>query len=332
MIRPTTTTVGFWLVILVGAGTTLTGVGCSGDLKLKGHDYGPIATLDSCTSYQFEIVSLPYGELPNTGYGASAAYDTSFRRDDDGVMVSEIDGQVSYHPVNMAHQLFRLLDVYSRTGDTALLALATRYMERLAEMAMPFDSAIYFLYNFDYKVHQRDDAELTAPWFSGMAQGELLEVYVRMFAATSDSTYLEMAGGVFNSFLRRKGEAEPWTVFVDSIGCFWVEEYPLDEPSMTLNGFIFAVFGLYQFHQLTHDPRAETVLVKCLSTIKNYLPLFRRIGRPSFYNLRFRRFDEEYHLIHIIQLKYLAKMSGDPFFAAMADSLRADYQRPPIGG
>jgi len=303
-------------------------ISCQNEIDETGHDYGPMATLDSCIPYKFDIVDLPYEKLFNTGFGVNAAIDTSFARDSLGVMVNELNGRSFYHPVNMSHYMFRLLDLYRSTGDSALLQRALKYSDRLVSMAMTFDSAVYFPYWVDYKVHGRDDATLKAPWFSGMAQGELLEVYVRLFAATQDSAYLEFAGKIFNSFLRLRGEATPWTVFVDSAGCYWVEEYPTENPSRTLNGFMFAVFGLYEYYQLTHDPRAESVLQKCLSTIKNYLPLFRRAGKPSFYNLGYRRFDAAYHFVHIRQLDYLARISGDRFFADWADSLELDYPPP----
>lgn len=311
-----------WSVALV---VLLLPAGCGSGVDLEGHDYGPIPPLDTCVSYDFDIVELEYDDLPNTGCSEAAARDTDFVRDADNVMLSEWKGKSYYHPVAMAHKLYALIDVYHRTGDTALLQLAHKYVARLIQEAMTFDSAMYFPYNIDYKVHQRDDALLTAPWFSGMAQGELLGVLVRMFNVTQDSTFLELSHEVFNSFLRLRNDSRPWTVFRDSCGCYWVEEYPTEPPSMTLNGFMFAIFGLYDYFLLTTDSQAEMILKASLSTIKNYLPLFRRKGGISLYNLHFRRFDVNYHRVHIDQLRDLARMTGDPYFDQWADSLRKDY-------
>ncbi len=313
------------LMALVVTATIAMFIYCEKESDLSGHYYGPIPPLDTCISWDFDIVELEYNDLPNTGISEASARDTNFVRDADNVILTVWDGESFYHPVGMTHKLFALIDIYHRTGDTALLQLAQKYMARMIQEAMTFDSAMYFPYNMDYKVHQRDDALLTAPWFSGMAQGEALGVFVRMFRITEDSTFLDLSHKIFNSFLRLRTDNRPWTVFRDSCGCYWVEEYPTEPPSMTLNGFIFAIYGLYDYYLLTTDPQAEMILKASLSTIKNYLPLFRRTGQISLYNLHFRRFDVHYHLIHIDQLQDLARMTGDPFFENWADSLRKDY-------
>ena len=225
----------------------------------------------------------------------------------------------------MAHKCFVLLDVFRQTQDSTHLRLLLKYVDRLIADAKVFDSALYYPYQVDYNVNQQEDGFLPAPWFSGMAQGEILSVLVRTFLTTGDSTYLDYAHRTFYSFLRLQGEAEPWTVFVDEAGCYWIEEYPVWPPSKTLNGFIYAIYGLYDYYQLTNDPEAERILKSCFSTIKNSLHLFRRPGRPSFYGLRFGHFTADYHRIHYRQLRYLQKFTGDAFFGDWADTLKADY-------
>jgi hypothetical protein len=75
---------------------------------------------------------------------------------------------------------------------------------------------------------------------------------------------------------------------------------------------------------MTHSPEAEEILQNCLSTIKNYLPQYRRPGQPSFYGLRFRYYARGYHYVHIGQLRQLYKITGDDFFRAWADTLESD--------
>jgi hypothetical protein len=76
---------------------------------------------------------------------------------------------------------------------------------------------------------------------------------------------------------------------------------------------------------LTSEPSALEMLQETLSTIKNYLSVFRRPGRPSFYGLRFGHYAANYHILHIKQLQYLHKMTGEPFFKDWADTLYNDY-------
>jgi len=291
----------------------------------NGSDFSELDFFDKCETYDFDIQAVPLKKLPYMSYSLKAVKDTTLSRDYEGVMYIERGGRLYYHPVAMCKKAYTLLAAYHDLGDTTFLKLAEKYARRPVKEAMVFDSALYYPYHFDFKVHARDDAMLHAPWFSGMAQGEILGLLTRTFTATGDSFYLENAHRTFNSFLRLKGKAEPWTVFEDSCGCYWIEEYPTDPPSMTFNGFMFALFGLYDYYQLTKSPEAEKILKAGLSTLKNYLPLFRRRGGPSFYGLTFRRFSSQYHKYLIGQLKHLKKMSGDDFFGDWADTLKADY-------
>lgn len=133
-----------WLLagVVIAAAGLLTG--CNTGIDLEGHYYGPIPPLQTCVSYDFDIVELAYDDLPNTGYSEKAARDTNFARDADNVMLTVWDGESFYHPVAMAHKLYALIDVYQRTGDSTLLQLANKYVARLIQEAMIFDSAVYF--------------------------------------------------------------------------------------------------------------------------------------------------------------------------------------------
>ncbi len=301
--------------------------GCDRQKEEKGHDYTPIDFFEQCQDYDFVINPLSYNELPGTGVSLSFAADMSFPRDDDGVKMYEYNDRYYYHAVSMCHKAMDLLDAYHQTKDTVWLEQVKKYVRRLVVEASLIDGALYYPCRFDFKVHARDDALLRAPWYSGMAQGTVLSVLVRMFNATRDSTYLDFAHKTFKSFQRLRGEAEPWTVFVDSRGCYWVEEYPLSEPSMTLNGFIAAIYGLYEYHQLIKSDSSEKILKASFNTIKNYVPLFRRRGKPSLYNLRFRHYAADYHKLHIEMLLYLEQMTNDSFFGKWADTLLADYNK-----
>jgi len=301
-------------------------IGCGDDDDYaKGFDDPPVIDFDECISYQFEIDSLPYNRLANISFNEEILRDTNYLKDDEGVIMSEINGLYYYHPVAICHRALALGSAYRATDDPFYLDLLLKHVDRLLAESMEYDGAVYFPYRFDYHVNQQEDGLLTAPWFSGMAQGEALSVLVRTFQVTGDSTWLDHAHHVFKSFQRLHGDAEPWTVFVDTQGCYWIEEYPVWEPSMTLNGFIYAVYGLYEYYLLTGSEQAEDVLQASLSTIKNYIPVFRRPGGPSFYGLRFGHYSAQYHMIHISQLKYLYKVTGDSYFLDWADTLYLDY-------
>ncbi len=299
---------------------------CDKLFRVEGTDPAPIDYPDSCVAYQFDIRNLPYDSLPYTNYDSSDIIEPLEPADTGGVVYFEWKGKRYYHPVNMCQRALVYLDLFHQAGDSSNLSLALAYVDRLLAEADRFDSALYFPYRFDYKVNKRDDAVMKAPWYSGMAQGQALSAVVRAFELTCDSVYLDASGRIFSSLTRLRGQSEPWVAFDDSLGCYWIEEYPTSpRPSMTLNGFIFAIFGLYDYYQLTGRDDVRALLEKSLSTVENYIPSFRRPGRASFYGLTFHRYSGFYHMAQSKQLRQLALMTGDPFFSGWADTLAGDY-------
>lgn len=280
---------------------------------------------DECISYQFDIDSLPYSKLSNITYSEKTLNDTSGFIDGDGIAMTKYRGRLYYHPVNMCHRAFQIVAAYRETGDSTYLHLAERHVKRLIKESHEYDGAIYYTYAMNHKVHSQNRALLTAPWYSGMAQGEILGLMVRMFWATGDSIYVEYARRTFRSFLRPRGGFEPWTVFVDHTGCYWIEEYPTEDPSKTLNGFIYALYGVYDYYLLTNDDQVKKVLTDCLSTLKNYIPSYRRPGQASFYGLEFRHWSQPYHKVHVRQLRQLYKISKDQFFNEWANIFEQDF-------
>lgn len=164
-----------------------------------------------------------------------------------------------------------------------------------------------------------------------MAQGEILGLLVRLYEITDRPEYLDYARGFFHSLFRLRPEGRPWVARIDSLGYYWLEEFPHDErPGMTLNGYIAAIYGVYDYYRVTHNEDALMLYELCLTTIKHYLPEFRRPGQSSFYDLGHRFIAKKnYHDLHVSMMFHLHRMSGDPFFEEMGQALRADTERPP---
>ena len=89
---------------------------------------------------------------------------------------------------------------------------------------------------------------------------------------------------------------------------------------------IFSLFGLYEYWSITKDPEAKKILLGGLSTIRNYLPLFRVKGGISYYCLKHRSQNPDYHFVHIEQLYVLYLMTDDIKFLEMRDLFHEDYQ------
>ena len=140
-----------------------------------------------------------------------------------------------------------------------------------------------------------------------------------MYELTGEEVYLDFGHKLFNGYTRLKGNHDIWICRLDSIGYYWLEEYPHDDnPGQTLNGFVFSLYGLYDYCRLTGNPEARRIFDLGITTLKQYAPYFRQKDTLSFYCLGHRSVaNPGYHALHADQMGFLQIMTGDPFFAIM---------------
>lgn len=229
------------------------------------------------------------------------------------------------HPVRLAHHTINNLTSYQMTKDPRYLENARKYTQRLADIAVIKEEAMFFPYEFDVYLHNIPTEHMESPWYSGMAQGQALSAFVRMYQVTKEEKYLVWAHQVFESFkhLKRKNHKE-WVVMVDQ-HYYWIEEYPLEEPTKVLNGYIFAIFGLYDYYQLTKNEEAKLLLQASLTTIYDHIALYRQKNDISLYGLKHDHQSMYYHTVHINQLQSLYRITGDPYFQEMSEIFHDDW-------
>ncbi len=277
------------------------------------------------TSFQIHKLNFedwPYNNKP------VVYLDDEYLTDEKGIILFEYNGIRYYHPVYLGLRTIELLNGYHRTQNTTYLIRAKLFAEKLIEMGEEIDDALYFPYPFNW-THGTD--KLFYPWYSGMAQGRVLSVFSRLYFLTGERKYRNIAQKIFKSFQIIYCENDGWkndfiwTVMIDKDGYFWIEQYPAYWPSHVLNGFIAAIFGLYDYYQVTHNESCKQILQASLTTIQNHLEQYRNPGGISFYCLKFKELFQSYHLVHIEQLYELYEMTRDYSFKAMADSLYQDH-------
>ncbi|MBI2372903.1 MAG: hypothetical protein HYV07_02770 [Deltaproteobacteria bacterium] len=252
--------------------------------------------------------------------------------DEDGVVLFEREGRSFYHPVQIIHAALDLLDEYVRTGDANLLLAARAHAARLSAEAVSIEGGDYYAFRFDFPLHGLSTDVMRAPWFSAMAQGEALILFSRLFDVTKDPAFLEGARRAFQSFVRLGTSSKSVaTVSVDADGYYWLDEYPMaGQHNRVLNGFVFAVYGLYEYHELLLRRQdrgasvARSLVLASLATLRRYAGEFRTPGGRSVYCLQHRVQDARYHKVHVQQLRDLYRISGDEFFWTPADQLAAD--------
>lgn len=218
--------------------------------------------------------------------------------DDDGIPVNEIaGGQKVYFPISIFQYALALWDLYLENGEEAY--------------------ANHFLKLCDWiYLHQQKDGSwdcfspigYKTQSVSSMGQGEAISVLIRAYKLTSDKKWLESAhkaasfmcipiteGGV----LRYHGEE------------IFLEEYPggNGEKLTVLNGWIFSVFGLYDYLLTVQDDRVEAIMNKTVISMKNNLEKY-DMGYWSYYDQTGRIASPAYHQLHIALLKAMGDITG----------------------
>ena len=232
------------------------------------------------------------------------------------------DGSWHYFPNLLCGNALRNYDTYLRTGNELFRRRFLRTADRLIYLSKTYNGGAYYVHDFFKTVHRRDT--LYSPWYSGLAQGFSICIFLRAFELTGDSAYAEQAHYTFQSMINLRRSNSSWVVFVDSLGYYWSSEYPTEDPPLVLNGFMFAIYGLYDYYFFTRSLESEIVLKAAMTAIKHHIDCWRNPGVISYYSIKTRESNEEYHDYHIRMLRRLGRISGDSFFGAVADSFHSD--------
>jgi len=155
--------------------------------------------------------------------------------------------------------------------------------------------------------------EIPAGWYGAMCQGQAISVLCRAYHATEDKVYLKAANDALEPF---NIDSKDGGVRASFLGVHtWYEEYPTSPPTFILNGFMYALLGLYDL--FTTDPAntvAKNLFDKGMESLESLLPFYDS-GSATFYDLRhftmktspkIARWD--YHTTHINQLLLLASI------------------------
>jgi hypothetical protein len=266
-----------------------------------------------------EVGQRPYTECATFKIGAEYA------RDANGIPLKLYRGNLYYNPVLIAQAGLEWLACHRQSNDAWYLEQARMAGQYLVDSSEDFDGAMFFPYNYDFHLHSSKNDIAIAPWYSGMAQGQVLSLFSRLGELTSEPEWESAAASTMKSFDRARGKHEPWIVDVDEDNSLWIEEYVATPETRVLNGFIFAMFGLYDYYAWRGDERAADIFLQSLHTLRMNVERFRNPGEVSSYCLAHGVQSASYHGYHIDQLRAVTDMTDDSYFASVADMLVADY-------
>mgnify|MGYP001043465826 CR=1 FL=1 len=224
---------------------------------------------------------------------------------------------VQYNPIAIAQFGLGNFNLFQQTGEEGYREKFLLAADWLSENLEENDFGVpVWMHQFDFEYQEG----LTAPWYSGLAQGQGISVLVRAYQVTQEEEYLQAAEKAFVSLYTPTSEGG--VITYDEDGNLWIEEYLVSPPSHVLNGFIWALWGVYDYFLLTGAESARALYQKALNTVKDNLHRY-DIGYWSLYDLSSLRLkmiaSPFYHQLHIVQLRILQRLTGDEIYRRFAD-------------
>lgn len=171
-----------------------------------------------------------------------------------------------------------------------------------------------------WKILSMEKNLYTVP-YSALSQGQAISVLVRAFSITSEMEFLEAARRGLQFMLTPVEKGGTSRVTVEGM---ILEEYPMEIPNTVLNGWISALFGLYDLSLIEKVHETESALEANLKALVKYLPSY-NAGFWSFYDTSGTISSPYYHRVHIVQLIALERTF--PHFANVFKPIHSDFEK-----
>ena len=220
------------------------------------------------------------------------------------------DGQTVYFPIEVAQYGLGAFDIYLEQKDKYFLNIAIDCADSLIDHQD--DNGGWKTFEYIYPKHP----------YSSMAQSESACLFMRVYTVINEQKYLYAAKKALDFMLLPLEEGG--TAKYDAMDIYLCEH---TDPSRTvvLNGWIFSLWGLYDYSKLTGDKEITDAYVRTLRTLKKELSLY-DCKYWSYYDKSNRMTSPFYHKLHIAQLDVMYDITGDEIYKEY--SLKWDkYQR-----
>ena len=239
--------------------------------------------------------------------------------DDAGIPMLNYRGKVGpqYNPIAIAQwglaNFNRYVSARDATAEKKFLSASDWLRDNLER-----NSANIPVWQHHFDWDYRDT--LRAPWYSGLAQGQGISLLLRAAAASGKNDYLDAARSAFESLSRTS--AEGGVLFVDEFQDVWIEEYIVTPPTHILNGFVWALWGVYDYSLTFPTSQARDLFNRCVETLTKNLARYDN-GFWSLYEQSGTRLpmvaSRFYHQLHIVQLRVMHQLTNLAVFAQTAD-------------
>ena len=167
------------------------------------------------------------------------------------------------------------------------------------------------------------------PWKSALTQGLILSLLLRACHLTESEEISGLAERVANSM--KTPTSEGGFLYVDDNGDYWYQEY-MGNFGYVLNGFIFSIWGMYDYYLYSKDEECKMIFDKCIDTLRKNLKRYdwrMGIAKWSVYDLKDKNPVElVYHKLHVSLLRDLYTITKEEFLLDYANRWEGYISQP----
>lgn len=227
------------------------------------------------------------------------------------------------NPITVAQYGLHQLAEFACTHEAHAQAEALLMADWLVENLQAWRGEIHaWVFDFDLPFYGP-----AAPWISALAQGQAISLLLRACEIASRAVYEAACHQAVQAFYHRVEDGGVAAKFPD--GALAFEEYPTREPSLVLNGILFALLGLHDYATYFSDARAQACFDAGMRGVKKNL--FRYdTGYWNLYDLhRSRRLASAMYVdIHVRLLRAFSALLHDEELARFAEKWKGYLQSP----
>ncbi len=219
-----------------------------------------------------------------------------------------------YNPITIAQYGLAFLSRHAENPDPQTAARARTMADWLAENLEQWKRDIgAWVYRFDLPFYGP-----VAPWISAMAQGQGISLLLRIHQLFPHPAYEAAGRRAVRAFYYSMDEGGVARAFPD--GSLAFEEYTTAEPSLVLNGMLFALLGLHDYAEYFQEARAQECFDRGCAGVKANLWRY-DTGYWNRYDLHHSRrlTSPDYIRIHVQLLRIFAGLRREEFFTQTAE-------------
>ncbi|HEC92573.1 MAG TPA: hypothetical protein ENI51_06255, partial [Candidatus Atribacteria bacterium] len=179
-------------------------------------------------------------------------YTNTQKLDKNGVILYKVPytQNFDYYPVNIALYALGNFEMFLDTKKESYRKKFLKQLDWLTSNITVKEDFGVWEHRFVLPYYKFD----RIPWVHGMAQGVAISALVRGYQLTGNKEYLKIAEKAYGAFERNIEDGG--IKYVDEKGNVWFEEYAIFPLPHILNGFIYALLGVYDLYSTTKNSRA----------------------------------------------------------------------------